>query len=236
MERTPSRTTIRRRLSLADEVYSALRDAILSGEIEDGEKIALEQMAASFDVSATPVREALVRLEADGLVRRAPHRGYVVAAVWDSRSFEQMTAVGMLAEPYAASEAARRVREHEIGAEVIDKLADDLKNMALAVKDSERKRPRVDSFRSLARYDKQFHEGISDASGNPILSDMIRRLRPHPRLAKLFSTSGVPPETIAEHQAVLDAIRRGDEQAAAEAMKEHLVNAKKRQIPWTEAE
>ena len=111
IERKPFQVAIRHRLSLADEVYAALQEAILSGEIEDGEKIPLEQMAVSFEVSATPIREALVRLEGEGLVQRAPHRGYVVAAVWDSRSFEQMQEMRVLVEPYAASMAARRVRE-----------------------------------------------------------------------------------------------------------------------------
>jgi DNA-binding GntR family transcriptional regulator len=236
MEQKPFQAAIRHRLSLADEVYVALREAILSGEIEDGERIPLEQMAGSFGVSATPIREALVRLEGDGLVQRAPHRGYVVAAVWDSRSFDQMQEMRVLAEPYAASMAARRVREHRVDPGVIDKLADDLKNMALAVKDSGRARSRADSFRGLARYDKQFHEGIADACENPLLSELIRRLRPHPRLVKLYSASGVPPETITEHQAVLDAIRQGDEGAAEKAMKEHLVSSYKRQMPWTVAE
>jgi DNA-binding GntR family transcriptional regulator len=236
MERKQLQVALRHRLSLADEVYSALQEAILSGDIEDGEKLPLEQMAASFAVSATPIREALVRLEGEGLVQRAPHRGYVVAAVWDSRSFEQMQEMRELAEPYAASRLARRVLEHQISPGVIDKLAEELKNMASAAKDSERSRSRADSFRRLARHDKQFHEGIADACENPILTELVRRLRPHPRLVKLYSAAGVPPATIAEHQAILDAIRRGDEQAAGMAMKEHLVNSYERHMPWTVAE
>jgi len=223
---------IRDRRSLVDKVHSALREMILSGEIEDGEKIVIDRMARSLAVSATPVREALARLASDGLVKGIPHQGYVVAAIWDVRSFDAMLEARMLIEPHSAAVAARRVREHTAPG-LVSGLENDLDKMDAVLRDLEQGGSQPDGYRRFARYDRELHERIVGACQNPLLDDLNRRLRPHPHVVRVWMALGIERASLDEHRAILAGIKAGDEQVAEEAMRLHVINTGVRLRPGT---
>jgi DNA-binding GntR family transcriptional regulator len=94
---------------LSDDVYDAVLALLLDGEIEPGERANIESIARELDVSPTPVREALARLESEGLVVKRALKGYTAAPPLDAAGFEELFAVRLLLEPHAAALAAARM-------------------------------------------------------------------------------------------------------------------------------
>jgi DNA-binding GntR family transcriptional regulator len=100
-------TPLRRVLS--DDVYDAVLALLIDGEIEPGARANIEGIARELDVSPTPVREALARLESEGLVVKRALKGYTAAPPLDAADFEELFAVRLLLEPHAAALAAARM-------------------------------------------------------------------------------------------------------------------------------
>jgi DNA-binding GntR family transcriptional regulator len=218
---------IRDRRTLTDKVDHALREMILSGELDNGEKIVIERTARLLAVSATPVREALARLVSEGLVLNEGHRGYTVTAMWDAKTFDQMQEARMVVEPYAARVAARLVRERS-AAGLIDELEYHLGQMLALIGDSRLQTSTLDACQQYARSDSRFHQAIVDACVNTPLSEMLRRLRLQPHLTRLYCETGNPPDAAAEHEEIVRRIREGSEELAGKAMEHHLSRSDER--------
>jgi GntR family transcriptional regulator, transcriptional repressor for pyruvate dehydrogenase complex len=204
------------RRSVVDDVRAQLVSLIESGHFRVDEKLPSEHaLAKSFSVSRPVVREALVGLNALGLTAPRSGRGtFVVSSQMSSHQFARrfpssdLTEVRLLVEVPAASMAAlRRSAEqmHQLG-----KLQDSMK-----IEPDEKRRLDIDD---------QFHLAIAAATGNPILERFIGDLRA--MLREQAATKTVMPERrlaeLTEHQAILDAIARGDAQDAGSAMEAHL--------------
>src|SRR3954453_11508502 len=95
-----------RRAVLADGVYEAIKALIMDQHVEPGAKINMDALARELEVSPTPVREALARLEADGLVTKKALVGYTAAALLDAEGLDELFEMRLLLEPAAASWAA----------------------------------------------------------------------------------------------------------------------------------
>src|SRR5690625_847636 len=106
---TPGRGRIAQRRSLRDEVFDALMERIAGGSIPAGEPLGIDPLAAELGVSPTPVREALVQLEATGLVIRTALRGYRVAPPLSVDGLEELFAARRIVEVGAARLAAANV-------------------------------------------------------------------------------------------------------------------------------
>jgi DNA-binding GntR family transcriptional regulator len=94
---------------LSDDVYDAVLALLIDGEIGPGERANIEGIARELDVSPTPVREALARLESEGLVVKRALKGYTATAPLGAAGFEDLFAVRLLLEPHAAALAATRM-------------------------------------------------------------------------------------------------------------------------------
>src|ERR1700710_1115494 len=105
-----------RRLVLADGTYDAIKAMILDHEISPGEHVGIDELARDLSVSQTPVREALARLESDGLVIKIPLRGYEATDLLSVQQFDELFQFRSLIEPWAASEASRRSTRRDIQA------------------------------------------------------------------------------------------------------------------------
>jgi DNA-binding GntR family transcriptional regulator len=165
-------------------------------------------------VSPTPVREALARLTADGLVSKQPLVGYTVAKLLDTAAFEDLFAMRALLEPRAARLAAVRVAGDPAG---YRKIADVAGAMAAI--------PHGDGYavyREQAAHDGRFHDAIAEVAGSPLLREGIGRLRAHMHLYRLYWRSGIAAETALEHARIVTALGDGDEDAAEAAMREHI--------------
>ncbi|WP_114913292.1 GntR family transcriptional regulator [Acidibrevibacterium fodinaquatile] len=194
----------------ADDLAQRLADAITSGALPAGTRLDEHTVAARFAVSRTPVREALRQLAAAGLIERRPYRGAIVTTVSPARLAEMFVAMAEI-EAVCARQAALAMTARE---------RHDLRafhaGMAALV--------RVGDPAAFAEANIAFHERIYAGAHNDLLAEtargLRRRLMPYRRAQ--FRTLGRLPRSHAEHLAVTLAIERGEAEAAARLMREHL--------------
>jgi DNA-binding GntR family transcriptional regulator len=145
-----------------ERVYSALRERILEGAYGPGYRLVIDRIAEAFSVSALPVREAVRRLEAEGLVVFRPNAGAQVSPADPSLYQENLTVFAVL-EGYATAEAAPRCSEA------------DLKALAAETETMVRCMETLDVL-GFARANQRFHRVIHDACGNAPLVDLLRSI------------------------------------------------------------
>jgi DNA-binding GntR family transcriptional regulator len=198
--------------SVADQVYEVLRERIASGEIERGSRLHQEDLAKEFGVSRTPVREALRRLAAEGLVDLFANRGARVATATDEQlrsSYETRLVV----EPGAARMAAERG------------LDEPMELMRAAIAEEER------AGRSPAKHfkaNRAFHLAVVKATGNPQLVQFMEHVWIGRIGATLYEDRLDSPGLMADHDAhasIADAIESGDGERAEELTRGHLLRA-----------
>jgi DNA-binding GntR family transcriptional regulator len=208
------------RRGLVEGAYEVLRELILDQRLEPGAHVNIDALAPELGVSQTPIREALARLEAEGLVvKQQPRNRFLVAPALDGRSFEQLYEVRLLLEPQAAALAAAG-----IAAPDLELLQRSCRSMRSAGRGGSYR-----EYRDFSNQDARFHEVVAGAGGNPMLRDAIVRLHSHQQLARLYRGHGVDAEGgIPEHEAVLAAIEAGDGGAASAAMRRHLEGSRRR--------
>lgn len=196
------------RRMLADEVYDAIRRSIVANQLPAGSKINLDQLAREIQVSNTPIRQALSRLEAEGLVVKEPYRGYTVTELLGFSRLEYVYEARLTLEaPIAALAAARRSEAQ-------------LDHLRSCLKQAEQ------DIAGAAHLDAEFHTIVAESSGNPMLSEQIERLLTWtPPAGITYDLHGGAELAWEEHAAVFEALERGDSEAASAAMRRHLENA-----------
>lgn len=150
-------------LPLRDVVFNTLRQAILKGELKPGERLMEIALAERLGVSRTPIREALRKLELEGLVVMIPRRGAQVANITE-KDLNDVLEVRLALESLAIEKACLSITE-----EVLEKLID-------AERQFEEMIPSGDLVK-LAEADETFHEIINQASGNVRLNQVLNNLR-----------------------------------------------------------
>ena len=192
------------------DVYQLILDAIDGGELTGGARLVETELAQRFGVSRTPVREALKRLEAQGVAAVEGRR--LVVATLDHDQLGELYEVRGVVEGLAARLAARHAAPEEIAV---------LRGMV------EADRGLADRPGELAQANKRFHRQMHRASHNRYLNRMLQDMRRS--LALLSSTSLAVPgrgvESIAEHDTLIRAIEARDEDAAEAAARQHISNA-----------
>ena len=194
-------------------VYHALRMPILDGEIPPGERINIDAVARRLGVSQTPVREALQRLEGDDLLVYTPGRGYRTTPVLDLAGLRSVFEFRLLVEPWAARAAATDRLSNPAGA-----LAEELDGFA-AVAQGENVR------QDLLGHDARFHATILRATGNRVVQAAYAQTHCHLHVFRLATVDPDGARTIAEHGAIVEAIRDCDPAAAEQAMVTHIRNS-----------
>ena len=209
------------RQTLTDSVYEAVTELVMDQHIAAGARVNIDQVARQLNVSPTPVREALARLEMDGLVMKEPLRGYSVTPTLDTKTFNDLYDVRRLLEPFAARRAAERRDGNVLG--VLDRELDGMRR--LVGTSAGPAGSTYHDYRAFAMQDARFHEAIAGTSGNSLLRDTLRRLRSHLRLYRLYHryyTIDIGAATVLEHEGILDAIRARDAIGAEAAMLDHI--------------
>ena len=215
------------RQTLTDSVYEAVTELVMDQHIAAGARVNIDQVARQLNVSPTPVREALARLEMDGLVMKEPLRGYSVTPTLDTKTFNDLYDVRRLLEPFAARRAAERRDGNVLG--VLDRELDGMRR--LVGTSAGPAGSTYHDYRAFAMQDARFHEAIAGTSGNSLLSDTLRRLRSHLRLYRLYHryyTMDIGAATVIEHESILEAIRAGDAGGAEAAMLDHINRSRER--------
>ncbi|SDX91980.1 DNA-binding transcriptional regulator, GntR family [Micromonospora pattaloongensis] len=216
-----------RRLTLTDDVYESVRALIMDHAVAPGERVNIDALARQLQVSPTPVREALARLESDGLVRKRPLAGYTAAPLLTRAEFEELVEMRLVLETAAARRCATRTAARE-GADGVD--------VAALRREADLPGPTADSgYAGIAAFtarDARFHNLLAEFSGNRMLHEAVVRLRPHLHLFRLHFPTTHHDTSAREHHRVVDAVAAGDPDGADAAMRAHLLAARERHLPY----
>jgi DNA-binding GntR family transcriptional regulator len=208
----------------ADEIGAVLERAILFGELPPGTMLRQEQLAEQYGVSRTPIREALRRLDALGLVVFRPNRGVLVRA--PSRDELRQSIVARAALEGAAAEiAATRITDEQLDRlERADERYIELTRRLQAPDIGDTDRQDV-TFEWL-RVNDTFHDVVLEAAGMPLLRTMARSVRRALRTPPLLLSEDVQRlhgENLRQHRALLESLRTKNPRAARELMTEHIL-------------
>jgi GntR family transcriptional regulator, rspAB operon transcriptional repressor len=198
-------------LLLRDNIYDALRGDILACRLAPGEEIREQELAAQFEVSRAPVREALLRLENDRLVTVHPRQGYSVRpiSITDARELFQFR---LALEVACASAAAE--------------------NTSYNISDSLDKFRFHDPNQDFIEYNRGFHAAVAHVSGNKRMAaaacDLVDQAERLVRVSLSSIKGRDPAQLVAEHVALIDAIQDHDARSAARIMRDHVLKAERR--------
>jgi DNA-binding GntR family transcriptional regulator len=211
--------------SLPELAYAQLREAILTGTLAAGTPLRQEELASQFGMSRLPVREALRRLDSEGLVVLRPRRGYIVATL-DRQEIEDVLELHGTLEAMAGHAATLR-RSDEVVA--------DLERCVVQLERLSKRTPvDVDAFTAL---NARFHERLLESSGRPFLDRMLRLVRGN---AERYTRAGAAMlfdlrESQHEHRSILEAYRAGNAAAVAKLCKAHRDATRKRLLAHLDA-
>jgi DNA-binding GntR family transcriptional regulator len=202
--------------SVVDQVYGVIRERILTGELPRGARVHQEDVAADLGVSRTPVREALRRLAAEGLIEMRTNRGARVTDL-EPDDMRQPYDARLVVEPGAARLAAQR------------ELPKPRARMRRAVAAQRRAIP--DLERGFAA-NREFHIALVEASGNAFLLQFVEHLWVARIGAAIYEHQAETPERMRldadEHEQILEAIEAGDPRRAESLTRRHIADAIKR--------
>lgn len=199
-------------LPLRDVVFKTLRQAILTGEFMPGERLMEISLAKRLGVSRTPVREAIRKLELEGLVVMIPRKGAAVARITVS-DLKDVLEVRCHLEEFAASLACERIDDEEIH---------ELKLALQAFEDA----IKVKNLKLIAERDVEFHDVIFKATKNKRLLQIINNLREQIYRYRIeyIKDFDYHEVLVKEHRQIVDTILRGDKEAASHIMRTHIYN------------
>lgn len=196
----------------AERVYREVKELILTNAIAGGELISEGEVAARCEVSRTPVREAFLRLEAQGWMRLYPKRGALVVPIGDREAvdvvdarllFEGHAVRSVVAHPSSLTALVARLEGNLAAHRAVD----------------------PDDIAEFSRLDVEFHQLIVSAGDNPLLADFFVSLgERHRRMttASVHRDEAVAGRILDDHRLLLAAVERGDADAYAAALAIHL--------------
>jgi DNA-binding GntR family transcriptional regulator len=217
---SPARIPPVRRSTLGEDVYETIKTLVMEHTLAPGDRVNIDALARELEVSQTPVREALARLESDGLVRKRPLVGYTVSPLLTRREYTDMFDMRLVLEGAAARWAAERA-EHATRDAIVAESEVTLDGPEPAGRQSHA------VFTAL---DARFHDLIASAADNPLLRDGITRLHAHLHIHRLYFPYAQSGTTGDEHRRIAAAIRAADPDQAEAAMRAHLLDARKRHL------
>lgn len=199
-------------LPLRDVVFQTLRQAILRGELEPGERLMEIQLANKLGVSRTPIREAIRKLELEGLVLMIPRKGAEVAEITE-KSLRDVLEVRSSLEDLAVELACERIKEEQV--QELKKAAEEFEE-ALQGGD----------LTEYAEADVKFHDVIYHATENQKLVQLLYNLREqmYRYRVEYLKRSEVHQTLLAEHQYIIECIEKHDKEAAKHAIRTHIDN------------
>lgn len=202
----------------AAQVYGSLRDEILDGTLRPGESLSVLKIAERFGASRTPVRDAFVRLESEGLISLVDRQGARVSS-FSVRSVRDLFEMRTLLEAKATRQVAAIARDDDRVRRAFDELYD---QFSAVMRDGSANR---DRFYELT---EAYDQAVITYAANEYLSRTIAELRPHSARLRIIAHS---PERLAEsldeHLALCRAIVDADPDTAAAACTEHLLNTER---------
>ena len=199
---------------LAETAYQRIQDAIRSGQIKPGQRVTETQLAKWISVSRTPVRAAILRLEAEGLLMHSPRQGLILRQL-EYQEIVELYAMREILESNAAALAARQATEPEIDflQDIIEVESSLSPNDVIAV----------------AHHNRMFHDALSQAAHNKFLLASISGLNNSMALLgpTTLTQEGRWEEALEEHRKIMQAVRDRDAEAARVTMTHHIRTAQR---------
>jgi len=206
--------------SMSDRAYRCIREAIITLELAPGSVISESDLQSRLGFGRTPIREALRTLAGERLIEVYPRRGMFVAGV-DARDLRAVSEVREQLEPFAARLAAQRRTPEQVGH--LTALIADLDALGADP-----------SSRALIELDQRSHQQVYACAHNDFLVSVLDEHYVHALRIWLLALDRVPnlPQAVAEHRAILAAIRDGDPDRAAMVMGAHVRDFEAKMRQW----
>ncbi|MFD5085998.1 GntR family transcriptional regulator [Kitasatospora sp. NPDC058406] len=210
MERTSWAERIPAVKSKADLVYESLYNAIAQGGLRPGERINMDELARRFGISKIPVREAVKRLESDGLLVSRMHAGITVTPI-DVAEMRGVFLAREAIEALVGQLAAERMDDARLA---------ELKSIQRAMHDA----LAAGALEKTAELNSRFHRTLAQSAGYRVLHDLTEQLLFTIRRYRITAPMGDRDwrSVAAEHDVIVDALRRRDPVAAADAVRAHI--------------
>ena len=199
-------------LPLRDVVFNTLRQAILRGELKPGERLMEIQLANKLGGSRTPVREAIRKLELEGLVLMIPRKGAEVADI-SEKSLKDVLEVREALEELAARLACDKITK-----EGINRLKEAAQDFRSALKSND--------ITQMAEADVRFHDVICNATENQKLGQLLNNLREQMYRYRIeyLKDQHVYEKLLSEHEEIIRHIEKGEKDEAARVVSRHIEN------------
>ena len=203
-------------INLRDQVYDILKRRIIFREIESGKKINEEELAQALGVSRTPIRETLVRLEHEGIVKIIPRRGAFVV----SQSIEKV--IDLLQVREVLEGLVARLATENMDPERLDRLKQCLKKVS-STEDP------ADKLLKYTPADVEFHALLLQACDNELLKNMMESVNAHLQMVRLRTVTlpGRAEQTVREHYEIVAAMEKQDADLAERLMRKHVASVRK---------
>lgn len=204
--------------TLRQQAFERLRDGILQGEFPSGTRLVASQLAEQWGVSRTPINEALLLLEREGLVNRLP-TGVCEVVGLSKDAVEELYLTRAALEGLCALRAAQRIGPE--GVEELDAIMKSIHDATVAGD--------LDTIDMLG---KRFHERIIAFSGLNYIPTLLRSIEAmiDRYRARTIASPGRPWDAFREHERIVDALRRRDPEAARVSMQDHILSAYRKAI------
>lgn len=206
--------------SKAELVYQFLREQILSGGVQSGQKISMDELARELGVSKIPIREAMARLQSEGLIQQMQHVGAIVATVGRDQLRGVFVAREAL-EPVAARLAADRMDEPTLAAlnHIQERLGNELSSA------------QPTKWGALSQLNSEFHVTIAGLTGFDVFVEFTESLLTTIRRYRLTAASpGNWQSTLIEHDAIIQAFAHGTPADAERAARAHVVSQMEKEM------
>lgn len=196
--------------TLRDEIYIALKKSIIRGNLARGKRVFIDQISREINVSRTPVREAILKLEQEGLMKKMPNGGFIVNQ-FSERDIKEIFGIRSVLEGYAGWLAVANMDESHIAS--LEKI----------ILQSE-KYLEQGNIDELSKINDKFHDKINKCSGSGRLYRMIQELRDYIMIYRLaiLKTEGKPEISVSDHRMILNAIQLGDAEKTRELIQDHI--------------
>jgi len=195
---------------LRDVVFESLKDAIMNGKLEQGKMITEQQISREFGISRTPVREALYKLTATGLIRIIPHKGFLISK-WSIKEIRDVFEIRIVLERLAVELFIRNYYQ-----ENLEELENITRKMEKAVQEN--------NFMEAAKMNNKYHDLIIEKSDNHEISNVMEPLKNKINIFRLISIS-TPSRlktSLAEHRNILASISKKDIEDAKKLIEIHI--------------
>jgi DNA-binding GntR family transcriptional regulator len=209
----PTLNPISTPVSLERFAYEAIKEAILTFRLKPGQSLVESDLASQLAISKTPVRDALMKLQKEGLVEKIPYTGTYVSPI-NRQNLTEIFQIRAVLEGLAV-----RLATINNNVDEIDKLQTVIDNHALSARDNE--------ISIASKFNSQFHDAIIQLSSNTLLSQILANFDDHLKRYRILSNyqNNRLQKSVEEHQAVLNAIRQRDPELAETLLRLHLMSA-----------